>query len=449
MTFFDKYGVEFSDDLKTLVRCPEELEGEYTIPNKVNVIGYGAFEECEKLTSIVIPDSVTSIEDEAFLNCSALTNIIISNGVKNIGYQAFAGCSALTSIIIPKSVTDIDECAFSYCQSLTSIVVENGNPNYDSRCNCNAIIETFSDTLLVSCKNTIIPNSVTRIGNCAFYGRNDLTNIVIPDNVTCIGDNAFGWCMELAHVVIPKSVTEIGDYAFELCESITHLTISKNVENIGRSAFYRCNGLISILVEDGNPNYDSRDNCNAIIETSSNTLITGCRNTIIPNTVAKIGEYAFVGCRDLINITIPKSLHSIERAGFSSCKDLERVVIPTGVKNIGDFAFDGCAVLKSITFNSKIPPKIQKTSFNRVDKTNCTIFVPEKSISKYKSLEGLSNFKNIFKIFDWTKKEEEILQRMYRNGFSYSDIAKALGCRKQEVLNHLEKLGHALSTQQY
>ena len=250
-----------------------------TIPNSVTSIGNYAFQDCSGLTSITIPNSVTSIGSFAFLGCTGLTSITIPNSVTSIGGKAFLGCTGLTSITIPNSVTSIGNYAFRYCSGLESIVVDPGNTKYDSRENCNAIIETESNTLLYGCNNSVIPNSITSIGEDAFYS-----------------------CSGLTSVIIGNSVTSIGNYAF-----------------------YGCSGLESIVVDPGNTKYDSRENCNAIIETESNTLLYGCKNTVIPNSVTSIGYAAFYNCDGLISVTIGNSVTSIGNKAFSNCENLADV----------------------------------------------------------------------------------------------------------------------------
>ena len=288
-------------------------------PFTVEVTNNGTY----TLTSAVIPSSVeyngityavTSIEEETFYACTSLTSISIPNSVTIIGNLAFAGCSALTSITIPKSVTTIGNkdgwqgAVFTYCPALTSIVVEEENPIYDSRDNCNAIIETATNTLIAGCQNTTIPNSVTGIEHYAFNGCSSLTSIKIPNHIT----------------------------------------------NIQSNPFTSCSSLASIIVESGNPIYDSRDNCNAIIETATNTLITGCQNTTIPESVTSIGVTAFSGCSSLASITIPNSITRIEGSAFSDCSSLTSITIPNSVTTIGSSAFYGCSSLTSITLGNSV-----------------------------------------------------------------------------------------------
>ena len=206
------------------------------IPNSVTSIGEGAFYGCG-LTAIIIPNSVTSIGGGAFGGCSGLTSISIPNSVTSIDREAFGGCSGLTSIAIPNSVTSIGYDVFNGCSGLESIEVESNNEVYDSRENCNAIIMTAENKLVVGCKNTIIPSSVTTIGDAAFHWCSGLTAITIPEGVTTIEGGAFSWCTGLTSVSLPNSVTSIGNCAFQGCagleEVISHIEepfeISKDV----------------------------------------------------------------------------------------------------------------------------------------------------------------------------------------------------------------------------
>ena len=302
-----------------------------TIGNSVTNIGERAFAYCSSLTSITIPNSVTSIDDWAFSDCSGLTSVTIPNSVTSIGDSAFQSCSKLTSVTIGNSVTSIGERAFSFCSGLTSIVVDAENTHYDSRYSCNAIVETASNTLIAGCKNTMIPNSVTSIGDLAFAG-----------------------CKDLAYTEIPNYVTSIGNSAFYGCSGLISMTIPNTVTSIGNSAFSGCSGLTSIVVDAKNTHYDSRNNCNAIIETSNNKLIAGCLNTVIPNSVTCIGDGSFAYCSSLTSITIPNSVTSIEDWAFSDCSGLTSITIPNSVTSIGYGAFVRCSGLTSITIPNSV-----------------------------------------------------------------------------------------------
>ena len=219
-----------------------------TIPNSVTEIGISAFWGCTSLTSVTIPNSVTIIGYEAFRGCISLTSVTIPNSVTSIGGWAFSGCTSLTSVRIPNSVTSIGKNAFAGCTSLTSMVVASGNSTYDSRDNCNAIIETATNTLFAGCQNTTIPNSVTIIGEDAFFSCESLTSVTIPNSVTSIGDGAFGGCTSLTSVTIPNSVTSIGWTAFSGCTSLTSVTIPNSVKSIESWAFAGCSSLTSVTI---------------------------------------------------------------------------------------------------------------------------------------------------------------------------------------------------------
>ena len=193
-----------------------------TIPNSVTSIGDNAFRGCSGLTSITIPNSVNHIGIRAFSGCSGITSIALPNSIKTIDSGAFFGCIGLTSITIPNSVNSISGSAFGGCLGLTSIQVESGNNNYDSRNNCNAIIDS-NNQLILGCKNTIIPKSVTSIGNYAFYWCRALTSITIPNNVTSIGDAAFTGCTGLVYITLPSNLSSLENFCFGGCINLTYI----------------------------------------------------------------------------------------------------------------------------------------------------------------------------------------------------------------------------------
>lgn len=277
------------------------------LPNSITSINRYSFMGCQRLTNITIGDSVYSIGEEAF-TFTGLTSINLPNSVTSIGSGAFYGCDGLTSIFIPSSVTFIGRNVCTYSSGLTEIVVDSENPVYDSRNRCNAIIETATNKLICGCKNTVIPNTVTSIGEFAFHAFEELTSILIPGSVISIQCNSF----------------------------------------------LSCSGLSSIVVENNNPIYDSRDECNAIIETNTNKLVLGCVNTVIPNTVTTIGRFAFSSCYNLKNFYLPNSVTRIESDAFTSCRGLTDVKIPNSVTYIGSYAFSSCFNLTEVTIPNSV-----------------------------------------------------------------------------------------------
>ena len=183
----------------------------------VTSLGEWCFSYCFSLTSVTIPSSVTSLGDNCFYYCSSLTSIDIPSSVTSLGGNCFTFCSSLTSIDIPSSVTSLGSYCFIYCSSLESITVDKNNKVYDSRDNCNAIIETSTNIMIQGCKTTVIPSSVTSLGSGCFSGCSSLTSIDIPSSVTSLGYVCFANCSSLTSIDIPPSVTSLGDYCFNNC----------------------------------------------------------------------------------------------------------------------------------------------------------------------------------------------------------------------------------------
>ena len=304
---------------------------------------------------------MTSIGNGAFQNCSGLTSVDIPNSVTSIGKWAFQYCRGLTSVTIPNSVTSIGISAFNDCSGLTSVYID-----------CTTIGYWFRDNRRI--KEVSIGENVTSIEDDAFNGCSGLTSVTIPKSVTSIGNGAFDGCSGLTSVTIGNSVKSIGYSAFEGCSGLTSVTIPKSVTSIGEKAF-KDNYLTSIIVESGNTVYDSRDSCNAIIETASNTLIAGCNNSIIPNSVITIGDYAFYGCGNLASVTIPNS-----------------------VTSIGNRAFYGCRFQEGVKVDIERPLSIDFYTFYNC--TNATLYVPKGSKAAYQAANYWKEFKAIVEFPD-------------------------------------------------
>ena len=333
-----------------------------TIPNSVTSIGDWAFRYCSGLTSVTIPNSVTSIGESAFMECTGLTSVTIGEGVTTIGKDAFEYCSGLTSVTIPNSVTNIGDGAFFGCTSLESIKVNEGNNIYDSRNDCNAIIETSSNTLVLGCQNTVIPDNITSIGYDAFCGCSGLTSITIPNSVTTIGQYAFRFCSSLTSVTIPDhSVTTIQSAAFEGCSNLTSITIPKSVNSIGGSAFRDCSSLTSVTIPEG---------------------------------VTIIDMYVFHGCSGLTSVTIPKGVTIIDKYAFNGCSSLTSITIPGSVTSIGENVFYGCSSLTSVTSEILQPFETGTSAFWGIPKNNATLYVPGGTTELYQTLADWNRFTN-------------------------------------------------------
>ena len=195
-------------------------------------------------------------------------------------------------------------------------------------------------------------------------------------------------------------MTKIGDNALEHCTSLTNINIPESVTKIGKCAFSGCNALTSIIVAEGNKVYDSRGNCNAIIETKANRLIQGCTSTVIPESVTEIGDNAFEECEALTSINIPETVTEIREWAFARCKALTSINISESVTEIGGWAFDGCENLKEIILFQTDPSKIKVTESSGLQKTQITLYVPKEGVTAFQEHWFLSEFAAIKPITD-------------------------------------------------
>ena len=407
------------------------------------------FYQCTNINSVTIGDGVTTIGSSAFRECTWLTSIELPSSLTTIGSSAFYSCTGLTSIELPSPLTSIGGSAFSSCTGLTHVTFNCNVPNY-------ALYIVDSDSPFYQCTNINsvaigegvtsigifafyhctwmtsieLPSSLTTIGRSAFYNCTGLTSITIPEGVTSIDQNVFRECTGLTSIELPSSLTTIGNEAFRECTGLTSITIPEGVTSIGSSAFYNCTGLTSIelpsslttimnwtfgnvgqnlasiIVDENNPTYNDGNGSNCIIQTSTNKLLLGCKNTVIPSNVIAIENYAFYCCTGLTSVNIPINTTSISYISFYRCPDIESItvevgnstyhsqnncviqtsnnnlllgckntIIPSYVNSIGEYAFDGCTGLTSITLPSSL------TTINLYAFQDCTgltsITIPE------------------------------------------------------------------------
>lgn len=276
---------------------------------------------------VVIPEYITDTDG-------------IKHKVTSIHEYTFGDCSELTSITIPKSVTSIGECVAPDCDKLVSIIVDSENPVYDSRNNSNAIIETETNRLIQGCNTTVIPETVTTIGQYSFSYCNLLATISIPDSVKSIEKRAFDSCENLTSITIPDSVTSIEKEAFEGCSSLTSICIPNSVISLGGGLFYNCTSLTSVTLPEN-------------IESIPGGTFDGCQSLAsitIPNSVISIGSDAFYGCKQLTSIDIPNSVTILGSFSIANCTGLTSISIPDNITSIGERAFGSCTNLSSVTY---------------------------------------------------------------------------------------------------
>ncbi len=290
---------------------------EIYIPDSVKSIGIGAFRDCYRLEDVRMPPGLKRIEPETFFCCLSLKKIKIPNGVEFIGFESFFACG-LEEIHIPSSVTQIgsheaNRDVFMGCSSLVKITVDTNNEIFDSRNNCNAIIETSSNMLISGCGTTKIPRTIKKIGHGAFAFRGNLAKIVIP----------------------------------------------RNVNSIANGALAGCDNLSTIKVSRRNHIYDSRANCNAIIYSEWGWLHSACKKTVIPSDIKTIDEFAYAGL-SIDFFIMPDNIKEIGACAFMMCQRLQYICLPDSLQFIGHSAFTGCTALKRID----IPPTIKSISSN-------------------------------------------------------------------------------------
>ena len=290
----DEFGVKYSKDGKKLLRCTNDDLQNYTIRQGTRSICNYAFDGCKSLQSVIIPDSVTSIGNNVFDGCKSLQSVTIPESVTSIGNMAFFGCRSLQSVTIPESVTIIKGNPFPACSAR---VINHSNH-----------FTIFEGNLYTSERRKLI----------SYLSNGE--NFIIPDSVTSIGDNAFYNCEFLQSVTIPDSVTSIGDRAFYYCKSLQSVSFPDSVTSIGNDAFSCCSSLQSVT---------------------------------IPDSVTSIGTCAFSNCSSLQSVTIPDSVTSIGNKAFSWCSSLQSVIIPNSVTIIGVSAFEDCSSLQSVFISRK------------------------------------------------------------------------------------------------
>ena len=307
-----------------------------------------AFYGQTSLTSVTISNGVASIGNDAFFGCANITNITLPNSMTNLAAQAFESCLSLGSVTIPAGVISLGDSVFLTCNGMTAINVNSNNPAYSS----------VAGVLFDKGRTTLIETPEQISGSYAF-----------PNTVTSVGDNAFYSCSNLTSLNLDTNLVNIQNSAFAYCGGLTSLNIPGGVTNIGPSVFLGCYGLTAITVATNNSAYAGTGG--VLFDHNHTTLIlyppaATTNNYIIPNTVTNVEVSAFSYCNNLTNVTIPTGVEDIGSQAFEYCQNLAAAAVPDSVTNLGDMAFYNCTSLRQATVGNGV------TSFGLEVFGNCT-----------------------------------------------------------------------------
>lgn len=408
-----------------------KLITQLAIGNKVKIIPKNFMKE-GAITSLDLPSSLTRIGDEAFRYCTNLTEIVIPDSVTHIGSYAFCNDSNLVKITIGRSVRSISS-SFSSNPSLRKIqwnAINSFSAGLGTSLSKITEIKVGDGVEYIpnglfnysSVSEAILPNSVKELGYQSFCSCKRLKTVKLSESLTTIGDMTFSGCDSITSLVIPNSVTVIEKNAFSHMKNLVDLTLSNNLDSVGSSIISEClklNHLVipkslrvaaphafnsvrinSFTVEDGNPYFDSRNNCNGIIETATNTLIAASNSlTVIPEGVTAIGDYAFDLCAGPSFYDIPEGVTKIGERAFFRCWNLSKIIIPSTVDTICDLAFYYTTMLDTVICKAAIPPVINdELTFDWYYNKDAVLYVPAESVEAYKNANVWEKFQIIVPI---------------------------------------------------
>lgn len=454
VTYDNDNGQPYRDQKLRTVTIPPTVSYNGTTYT-VTAIGDYAFYHCDSLETVTLPTTLTKIGINSFCYCGALKSITFPESLTSLGMWAFQS-SGLTELHLPKNLTTIGLDAFQGCR-LEYITVDPANTKYDSRGGCNAMIITASNYLLRGSNHTLIPNDVVTIGSQAFAWCERLALETLPPSVTSVRDYAFVGCDAITSFTFPESVTQLYSNVFQYCDNLESVYIPASVTTIkssgfgGISLFRYCPKLRSVVVDEANPAYDSREGCNAIIETATGVLIEGSPASFIPEGVTYIGEDAFYGKDPLSELHIPSTviginnagiyasdslrsltfaepaalryigtlslsynraievlelpegLDSIARAAVQYCYNLRRIVLPSTVRYLGDNTFKDCNKLQAFYSKVNDPDAIiygddSGKCIASATFENATLFVPKGTAERYRAIDHWQVFPTIREI---------------------------------------------------
>jgi hypothetical protein len=428
------FGNEDSNPLRTAGKL--YLNGSritaLTIPESVTKIKDYAFEG-GKFTSVSIPNTITKIGKGAFKGCSTLRTASINNAeetgcaLTEIEKDAFCDCSSLQSINFTKYPSVIGEAAFARCNSLTSIELNDG------------LTEILSHTFQ-TCENLTsinIPKNLTSIGDEAFCNCTNLSiDLTLPEGLTTIGNRAFASCSSIETLSLPNTLTTIDDEAFHGARGLRSIYIPSSVTKIGEMGFVELSNALSIIVDGDNTKYDSRNNCNAIIETKTGKLLAGCRNTIIPDGVTSIEKKALAWTPNTIFI-VPNSVETLRQNAFGWCGKLRTLVFGSGVTDIDRAINYGTGGWPGDTYcYATSVPITDGNAFYDCGPAG-TLHVPTESIEDYRTTAPWSQFPDIVPITG----EEVFPVDLFLNN-SYGNSVMLNHHDGKKAIAHLERTLH-------
>lgn len=315
-----------------------------SLPEGLQEIGAYCFAMCNQLTEIRIPNTVVKIDEYAFCCCDNLLRVVLPKQLLHLPNGCCAACTKLDDIQFPDSLRSVGECAL---HATAWIKRQQGGVAYVNDILYGYVWSNFEDSVLY------VKDGTNVIGDEAFMGAKNLTEVILPASVKVVGNRAFEECKNLKTIHLPEGLCVIGENAFADCSALVSIHIPSTVKHINAGAFAKCTHISEIVVDENNPYYDSRDNCNAIIKTHANRLVVGCANTVIPDNIVVIGDLAFNGVWLKEELVIPQSVKCIGGKAFMENDKLCSVVLHDNVEMIGEYAFASCTALMDVVLPSQ------------------------------------------------------------------------------------------------